>query len=53
VELPRLEAAIFAAITRKAPGVAVHEVSYELEIAPAIGLRRADDLRFEQAIEPE
>src|SRR5207237_4977720 len=53
VELARLEAASFAAIARKAPGMAVHEVAHELEIAPALGRAGGDDLRFEEAIEPE
>src|SRR5258706_10732564 len=44
VELPRLEAAVLAAIAREPARMTVHEISYQLEIAAALGAGCADDL---------
>src|SRR5262249_12611784 len=52
VELPRLEPAVLAAIAGEAPRVTVHEISYQFEIAPPVGAGGADDLGFEQPIDP-
>src|SRR4051812_49951144 len=51
VELARLEAAGFAAITGEAARVAVHQAPHQLEVAALVGRGRGDDLRLEQAIE--
>src|SRR6185503_6863061 len=50
VELARLEAAGFATIARKAPGMAVHEVAHEIQIPALVGRGGGDDLRLEQAV---
>src|SRR6185369_1995427 len=53
VELARLEAAGLAAIARQAPGMPVHQAAHQLEVPALVGRARGDDLRLEQAIEPE
>src|SRR5205085_6924460 len=53
VELARLEAAALAAIARQAPRVPVHQVPHQLEVAALVGRGGGDDLRLEQAVEPE
>src|ERR1700694_927988 len=53
VELARLEAAILAAIAREAPGMRVHQVADQLQVARARGRLGADDLRFQQPVEAE
>src|SRR5436190_17614536 len=53
VELARLETAGFAAIARKAPGVAVHEIAHELQIPLLVGRTGGEHLRLEPAVEAE
>src|SRR3990172_9166456 len=53
VELARLEAAALAAVAGEAPRVAVHEIAHQLQVAPALGRCRPDDLRLEQPVQAE
>src|SRR4051812_28194552 len=53
VELARLEAAGFAAVTRKAPGMPVHQVAHQLEVPALVGRACSDDLRLEPAVQAE
>src|SRR6185295_12033980 len=53
VELARLEAAVLAAIARQPARVTVDEVSYKFEIAPALRVRRTDDLRLQQPVQAQ
>src|SRR5712691_5493335 len=52
VELPRLEPAVFAAVARQPPRVAVYEIAHQLQVvAPLDG--RDHQLSFEQLVQPE
>src|SRR6266700_3096423 len=52
VELPRLEPAVFAAVARQPPRMAVYEIAHQLEIvAPLDG--RDHQLSFEQLVQAE
>src|SRR5215472_15039907 len=52
VELARLEPAILAPIPRKAPGLAVDEIAYLLEVVAPL-YRRDQELRLEQLVQAQ